>query len=90
LPNSANTLLLGVLDGVPPAGSTALKVSGGGCEVWLSGDRMFVRTHYTVLSPAWLSTMSSADGTKAYEMPKAPLLLVSQNGKVVPLKVEGL
>lgn len=90
LPSSANPVLLGVLDGVPPAGSTALKVSGGGCEVWLSGDHMYVRTHYTVLSPAWLATMSSADGTKAYEMPKAPLLLVSQNGKVVQLKIEGL
>lgn len=90
LPNSASTVLLGVLDGVPPAGSTALKVLGGGCDVWLSGDRMYVRTHYTVLSPAWLATMTSADGTKAYEMPKAPLLLVSQNGKIVQLKIEGL
>lgn len=90
MPNSANPVLLGVLDGVPPAGSTALKISGGGAEIWLLGDHMYVRTHYTVLSPAWLATMSSADGTKAYEMPKAPLLLVSQNGKIVQLKIEGL
>lgn len=90
MPNSANPDLLGVLDGVPPVGSTAARVSGGAAEVWLKGDRMYVRTRFTILSPGWLATMSSADGMKAYEMLKAPLLLVSQSGKIVQFKIEGL
>jgi intracellular multiplication protein IcmK len=64
LPNSANPDLLGILDGIPPAGSKTLAV--------------------------WLSTMSSADGTKAYAMNKTSKLLVSDNGKPISLTIEGL
>lgn len=90
LPGTANPELLGVLDGVPPAGSGEVKVCGGGAQAWVRGDVMYVRTRYTILSPGWTATMSSADGTKAYLMPKAPLLLVSENGRVVQLKLEGM
>lgn len=94
LPVSANPELLGILDGIPPAGSKAVKIEGGTAQAWVLGDRLFVRTRFTVLSPAWVATMSSGDGTKAYEIPKPsmqdPVLLASQNGKIVQLKIEGL
>jgi intracellular multiplication protein IcmK len=90
LPPSANDLLLHVLDGVPPAGSSRLTVSGGDARAWILGDHMFVRTNLTILSPGWLSSMTSADGMHAYEMQKTPVLLVSWHGKVMQLKVEGL
>lgn len=90
LPGSANPVLLGVLDGIPPPGSRELNVCGADFQVWLLGDKMFVRTHFTILSPAWRATMSSADGTKAYEMQKTPMLLISLHGKAVPVKIEGL
>ncbi len=90
LPNTPNPDLLGVLDGVPPPGSTALQVSGGTAQAWLSNGQLYVRTRYTILSPGWIATMSSADGMKAYVMPKAPLLLASQNGKIIQIKLEGL
>lgn len=90
LPPSANDLLLHVLDGVPPAGSQRLVVSGGDARAWLSNEKMYVRTSLTVISPGWLASMTSADGTHAYEMQKSPILLVSWHGKVIQLKVEGL
>lgn len=90
LPNSANPELLAVLDGVPPTGSTEVQVCGGGVQAWLRGDQLFVRTRYSIISPGWVSTMSSADGMHAYLMTKAPLLLAAQNGRVVQLKVEGV
>lgn len=94
LPNSADPDLLGILDGVPPAGSITLRVTGGECQAWASGERLFVRTRLTILSPGWIATMSSADGMHAYEIPKpaeqAPVLLASANGKLVQLKIEGL
>lgn len=90
LPASANPLLLNVLDGIPPPDSTELTVTGGVAQVWQHDDKLYVRTRLNVLSPAWLATMSSADGTRVYEMNKAPILLASQQGKVVQLKVEGL
>ncbi len=90
LPPHANDLLLHVLDGVPPQGSQRLIVSGGDARAWLYRDKMYVRTNLTVLSPGWLSSMTSADGTHAYEMQKAPIILVSWHGKVMHLKIEGL
>ena len=90
IPPAANDILLHVLDGVPPDGSTRLVVSGGEARAWLLNDRMFIRTGLTILSPGWIGSMTSADGTHAYEMQKSPVLLVSWHGKVMQLKVEGL
>lgn len=90
LPPHANDVLLHVLDGVPPQGSQRLTVSGGDARAWILNDRMFVRTNLTILSPGWIGSMTSADGMHAYEMQKAPVLLVSWHGKVMQLKVEGL
>ncbi len=90
LPPHANDLLLHVLDGVPPPGSQRLVVSGGDARAWLYKNKMYVRTNLTVLSPGWLASMTSADGTHAYEMQKSPILLVSWHGKVMHLKIEGL
>jgi intracellular multiplication protein IcmK len=89
LPPSTSSDLLNVLDGVPPPNSKALKVEGGNCQAWLSGDKMYVRTRLSVLSPGWEATLSSADGMHAYQMQQTPMLLVSQNGQVLQLKVEG-
>lgn len=90
LPPSANNVLLHVLDGVPPNGSQRLTISGGDARGWILNDKMFVRTNLTILSPGWIASMTSADGTHAYEMLKSPVLLVSWHGKVMQLKVEGL
>lgn len=90
IPPAASDLLLHVLEGVPPNGSARLTVSGGDARAWLLNERMYVRTNLTVLSPGWIGSMTSADGMHAYEMQKAPVLLVSWHGKVMQLKVEGL
>ncbi len=90
IPPAANDILLHVLDGVPPQGSSRLIISGGDARAWLLNDKMFIRTGLTILSPGWIGSMTSADGTHAYEMQKSPVLLVSWHGKVMQLKVEGL
>lgn len=90
LPDTGNSQLLNFLDGVPPAGSQELVVNGGPCQAWLAGERLFLRTRLTVLSPSWLSTMRSPDGTNVYEMTKAPVVLASTRGKIVQLNIKGL
>lgn len=90
LPPSASDVLLHILDGVPPPGSQRLIVSGGDARAWALNDKLYVRTTLTILSPGWTASMTSADGMHAYEMPKAPVLLVSWHGKVMQLKIEGL
>jgi intracellular multiplication protein IcmK len=90
LPNSANQLLLGVLDGVAPAGSRALKVVGADCQAWLLGEKIYFRTRLTVLSPGWVGKMVSPDGMLAYELPRTSSVLVSRYGEPVELRIEGL
>lgn len=90
LPLPASPLLLNVLSGIPPVGSKSLQVTPAGyADVWLWQGKLYVRSRATVLSPAWLSTMSSSDGTHAYKMAVAPLIIVSLNGKTINLNIEG-
>jgi len=89
MPNSANQALLGVLDGIAPPGSRGLVVKGGDCMAWLLGNKMFLRTRMTVLSPGWIDRMTSPDGMIAYEMQVSASVLVSRYGEPVELKVEG-
>jgi intracellular multiplication protein IcmK len=89
LPDSANQLLLSVLDGVAPAGSKQLSVTGGDCQAWLVGNKMYLRTRLTVLSPGWIGKMMSPDGMNAYEIQKTSSVLVSQYGQPIELKIEG-
>ena len=89
LPASANQVLLTVLDGVAPPGSKTLIVKGGDCQAWLVGDKMFLRTRFTILSPGWFGKMTSSDGMQAYEMPRSASILISRYGEPVELKVEG-
>lgn len=89
LPANANQLLLTVLDGVAPAGSKLLTVTGGDCQAWLLADKMYLRTRLTLLSPGWTSRMVSPDGMFAYEVQKSSSVLVSQYGDPIELKIEG-
>ncbi len=90
LPNSANQILLSVLDGVAPPGGKLLSVAGGDCQAWSLGDKMYLRTRLTVLSPGWIGRMVSPDGMIAYEIQRTSSVLVSQYGEPIELKIEGL
>lgn len=92
LPDSANPILLDVLNGIPPTGSKTLKVSGADAEAWLLKDRLFVRTAFEIISPAWKAVMNSADGTHAYELQPTPVILALQRGKdkTITLTLEGI
>lgn len=90
LPGVQSPWLLNVLSGIPPDGSKQLTVTPNNfADVWLLNNKFYVRTRATVLSPSWISTISSSDGTHAYQMPVTPVIIVSQNGKPINLSVEG-
>lgn len=90
IPANANQLLLNVLDGVAPAGAKQLTVKGGDCQAWVLGEKMYLRSRLTLLSPGWLGRMVSPDGMNAYEIQKSSAILVSQYGEPIELKIEGL
>lgn len=87
LPDSTNQKLLQVLDGVAPKGSKQLQVDGDAAQVWQKGNKMFVRSKFAILSPGWMQHMRSPDGTNAYIIQKTPMILVSQFGNPVEVKI---
>lgn len=87
---ATNPLLTSVINNISPPNSKPLKVSGGQAKAWAFGDMMYVRTNLPVVSPAWISTMKGASGTvSAYELPRSPVILVMDNGRLRKLTVEG-
>tara|TARA_B100000683_G_scaffold274307_1_gene322090 strand:- start:578 stop:1504 length:927 start_codon:yes stop_codon:yes gene_type:complete len=90
LPTEANPDLLNVLNNIPPVGGKALSVSGADGHAWLAGNTLYLRTPLTLISPSWVSTMSSSDGlVHAYTLTPASVLLALHHGKLVKLKVKG-
>lgn len=87
---NVNPLIINVLDGVPPRGSIKLKVIGGPADAWLYDNKIYFRTKLTVLSPAWLSSVSSPDGTHVYEMMLTPYIVATHEGKTVDIRLSGL
>lgn len=77
--------LVQVLDGTPPSGAEKMSVDGadGRTSVWRLSGRVYLRTPLTLLSPAWSSSVSSADGMNVYVLNDAPVLLLSDGGRMV-------
>lgn len=92
LPGTESEQLISVLDGVPPEGARALQIVGADdqTQAWLIGKTLYLRTGLTLLSPAYVATMSSSDGTHAYQLPRAPVILALWHGKTVTLTIKGL
>ncbi len=75
-----------VLMGVVKGESTKhLKVDGvdGRTTAYNQNGMMYIRTPYTMLSPAWVKSVQSGDGTKVYALNFTPVVLLSDKGKMV-------
>lgn len=74
-----------VLQGVMPKGAKKLDVSGvdGRTTAYAFKGQTYVRTPLTLLSPAWSSSVASADGMRVYAIQDAPVLLLSDKGRMV-------
>lgn len=82
---AGDATLAGILEGVPPMDSERLEVSGvdGRTSAYRVAETTYLRTPFTLLSPGWASSVSSADGMSVYELGNAPVVLLSDNGQVV-------
>lgn len=91
LPNSLDTNLLSILQGVAPAGGKELKISTSAVQGWLARDGgMYLRTRYKIMSPAFENVTSSPDGTYAYKMvPVSVVLYKTDDGRFGEFAVEG-
>ena len=88
MPNSGSPDLLQVLNGIPPEESQRMIVDAPNTQAWVQNNKLFLRTPLTVVSPSWIASMTSGDGTHVYEMKKTPVLLASQNGSIITVHVQ--
>lgn len=77
--------LMAVLEGTAPSDAVKLMVDGadGRTSAWKVADKVYLRTPLTLLSPGWDSSVSSADGMTVYTINNAPVVLLSDNGRMV-------
>lgn len=90
LSSPLNTTLLTILNGITPQGAQVLTSSDSDCQAWVLGNKMYLLTHLTLLSPNWLAIMRNSDGTKAYELPKTSAIIVSKYGEPITINFKGL
>lgn len=79
--------LVAVLDGTigVDAEGEKIKVEGtdGRTTAWRISDMIYLRTPLTLLSPAWNQSATSADGTNVYTLDDTPVVLLSDEGRMV-------
>lgn len=77
--------LSSVLQGLVPNGAERLNVAGvdGRTSAYRIGAVTYVRTPLTLLSPSWTNSVASADGMRVYTIKDAPILLLSDKGKMM-------
>lgn len=90
LPDGIDTSLLSLLQGVAPQGAKELKVSSNAVQAWVKDSKMYVRTRYKIMSPAFENVTSSPDGTYAYKMVAVPVVLYkAEEGRFGQFNVDG-
>jgi len=82
---AGDDLIMAVLDNSIPSGAKKLKVVGTDrrTAAYKIGERTFVRTPLSMLSPSWDASVASADGMTVYETGDAPVILLSDAGQLV-------
>ena len=82
---AGDTDMATALAGMMPPGAKRLTVEGVDTRTtaFSYNDMTYVRTPLTLLSPGWDSSVASADGTRVYMLQETPVLLLSDQGRMV-------
>ncbi|MGH1398084.1 MAG: DotH/IcmK family type IV secretion protein [Alphaproteobacteria bacterium] len=78
-----------ILQGVIPNGAKRMNVEGvdGRTSAYNFNGMTVLRTPLTLLSPGWDSSVASADGTRVYTFQQTPVVLLSERGKMVRVRL---
>lgn len=87
LPATGDSVMLSFLDGVPPPEARKAKTSSREVQAWRFDDMLYIRTSKSLLSPAYVSKQSNASGVNVYVLKEAPVLLVSDGGRLENVQV---
>ena len=81
-----------ILQDIAPKGAKLLKTNSNMVKVWRYGNKYLLTTRATLLSPSFKATTSSSvlSGSNkyhAYEIKPTPVIILSQNGNSVNVKI---
>lgn len=80
-----------MLAGIAPADAVPLDVSGVSPDevrAWRLGGETYIRTRYTLMSPAWDASESGEGGTTIYAIPSTPVVLLSADSHTVSAELK--
>ncbi len=80
-----------MLSGVAPSDAVPLEVSGVSPDdvmAWRLGGETYIRTRYTLMSPAWDASESGEGGTTIYAIPSTPVVLLSADARTVSAELK--
>lgn len=75
------------LDGVPPREAVSLRTSHRDVEVWRHAGRMFVRSPFEIMSPAYEARARNVSGVNVFTLGETPVLLLSEGGRMFQVHV---
>lgn len=83
-----DTTMLEFLSGGMPEGAKPLRTDNADVQAWALGNRYYVRSPMTLLSPAYINPGKSSDGTSFYEIPPTAVVVVSAGGTPKHIRIE--
>ncbi|GAB5389470.1 MAG: hypothetical protein Alpg2KO_24380 [Alphaproteobacteria bacterium] len=87
-PPITGEVMTSLLDGVTPEGAVKQVLEGNGpARAWKLDGVLYLRTPMTLISPNPTAQATGAAGIKVYEMPETPVILASDDGKIVRIRV---
>jgi intracellular multiplication protein IcmK len=81
--SSASQTIMSFVDNIPPKDAKILIADPEytGLSAWMFKEKIYVRTHHSLLWPAWDQTASGAGGRlKVYSLPLVPSIMISIDG----------
>lgn len=77
------------VDGIPPKGAKAMKVSNPSVEAWQFKGMLYVRTSDRLLSPIWMRrSNSNISGDSVYVLRMTPDIMISSDGEPSSVMIE--
>ncbi|WP_158746709.1 DotH/IcmK family type IV secretion protein [Acidisphaera sp. L21] len=80
-----------MLAGIAPAEAVPLNVSGVSPDevmAWRLGGETYIRTRYTLMSPAWDASESGEGGTTIYAIQSTPVVLLSADSQTISAELK--
>lgn len=71
-----------ILDGTGTSEAKSVKIENApvGMTAWQIGEHILLRTNLFLSDPAYYGELTGADGTHVYDIPRTPVVTVSENG----------